>query len=501
MAWTTPVYLLIAFAFVMMNGFFVLAEFALVKVRATRIEELARQGNRRAIIARQMVIHLDNYLAATQLGITVASLGLGWVGEPAFAGLLESIIELPGWWSPAVSHSASAAAAFLIITFLHILLGELAPKSLAIRRAESSTLFIARPMRFAYRLFYLPMMVLNGASNILLRVIGLEAGHPEVAHTEQELRMLLTTAETTTGFSLNRLLMLENIFDLGRQTVKDAMIPWSQVRFVMRSAQHDEIIRMIVEHRFSRWPVLDTATGLPIGYLLAKDLIGQQATDSSWLRLLRPLRTVGPNENLEAMMQRLQKEGGNIAVVVEGGRPIGLITLEDILEEVVGRIEDEYPRLPRLFLKDALIAGGMVLDFPTQTAEETIRTLVAAIPRQNLPPDADVCALALERERQMTTDVGNGVAIPHARCPHLTQPVIVFGRSEEGIAFGDPSREPVRLIFLVVTPAERPNMQVFLLGQLANVARSEFVRERLIRAQSAEEVFEIISAADPAVTG
>lgn len=501
MDWTTPLYLVIAFAFVLLNGFFVLAEFALVKVRATRIEELARQGNRRAIIARQMVLHLDNYLAATQLGITVSSLGLGWVGEPAFAGLIESLIDVPGWWTSGYSHSASAATAFLIITFLHILLGELAPKSLAIRRAERSTLLIARPMLWAYRLFYLPMVVLNGASNMLLKLIGLEAEHPEVEHTEQELRMLLATAETTTAFSLNRLLMLENIFDLGRQTARDAMIPWSQVRYVTRTMARDVIIRLIVEHRFSRWPVLDNTTGPPIGYLLAKDLIGQLADDENWQRLVRPLRSVGPTANLEVIMQQLQREGGNIAVVVDGGRTIGLITLEDILEEVVGRIEDEYPRLPRLFLKDALKAGGIVLDVQAETPMDAIRTLAEVIPRENLPANVDVCALAGERERQMPTDVGHGVAIPHARCPRLTRPLIVFGRSSEGVLYGEPSREPVRLIFLVVTPLERPNVQVFLLAQLANVARSEFVRERLIRAQSAEEVFEIISAADPAVTG
>src|SRR5436190_17798265 len=178
-----------------MNGFFVLAEFAWVKGRAARIEELARQHNRRALVARDMVSHLDNYLAATQLGITVASLGLGWIGEPAFAGVIEAVIGQPGWWSPAVSHSASAAVAFLVITFLHILLGELAPKSLAIRRSEHSTLAIAYPMWWAYRLFYLPMVVLNGASNLILKLIGLETGHPDVVHTEQELRMLVSTAQ------------------------------------------------------------------------------------------------------------------------------------------------------------------------------------------------------------------------------------------------------------------------------------------------------------------
>jgi CBS domain containing-hemolysin-like protein/mannitol/fructose-specific phosphotransferase system IIA component (Ntr-type) len=498
MDWMTPVYLLIALLLVFLNGFFVLAEFALVKVRATRIDELARQRKGRALVAREMVLHLDSYLAATQLGITVASLGLGWIGEPAFAGVVEAVLGLPRWWSPAVSHSASIAVAFLIITFLHILLGELAPKRLAIRRAEYITLAIAYPMLWAYRLFYLPMVVLNGASSLILRLIGLEARNPDVAHTEHELRILLSTAQTTSGFSLNRLLMLENIFDLGRQTVKDAMIPWSSVQHLSRSASREEVMRKLAEHRYSRWPVLDLATGRTTGYLLMRDFVALSPGDTDWARLARPLRTVGPHDNLEAIMQQLQKDGANMAVVLEGGRAVGLITLEDILEEIVGRIEDEYPRLPRLFLKEALTAGGVMLDLPARTPEEAIRALAALIPAQSLPPGVDVCALALARERQVITDVGHGVAIPHARCPGLARPLIVFGRSAEGILFDERSFEPAQLIFLVVTPAERPNVQVFLLEQLANVALSQIVRERLIRAQSQQEVFDIIAEADPA---
>ena len=197
------------------------------------------------MVAREMVVHLDNYLSATQLGITVASLGLGWIGKPAFADLIEAVIALPGWWSTAASYTASVVVSFLIITFLHILVGELAPKSVAIRRSEQCALAIAYPMRWAYRLFYLPMILLNGASNLILKLIGLEAGHTEVAHTEQELRMLLSTAQTTSGFSLNRLLMLENIFDLGHQTVKDAIIPWSRVQHLSRSASRNEVMRKL----------------------------------------------------------------------------------------------------------------------------------------------------------------------------------------------------------------------------------------------------------------
>jgi CBS domain containing-hemolysin-like protein len=497
----TLVYILIALLLVLLNGLFVLAEFALVKVRATRLEELVRQGNRRAEVAQEMVEHLDRYLSTAQLGITVASLGLGWVGEPAFARLIDIVIGLPGWWTGATSKTISVVIAFLIITFLHLLLGEQAPKMLAIRRAELCVLAVAYPMRWAYRISYLPMVVLNGACNLVLRAIGLMRDEPEIKHSEQELRMLLTTAQTTRRFSLNRLLMLENIFDLGSQTVRDAMIPWPQVCSLLRTASVAEVLRMVAEKRFSRWPVIDPASGAPVGYLLTKDLIVQMQAQVDWTSLIRPLRAVAPGDGLEPVMQLLQSVGANMAVVMDGTRLVGLITLEDILEEIVGRIEDEYPRQPRLFLKDALAAGGVVLDLDAATPEQAIRTLAALIPPENLPPGVDVAARALERERQMPTDVGHGVAIPHARIPGLAKPVLVFGGTKEGVLFSDLLSEPVRLIFLLVTPVERPNLQVFFLAQLASVAESELVRERMMRAQSPQELLEIIAAADPAITG
>ncbi len=499
--WTTPIYVLIALLLVLVNGFFVLAEFALVKVRATRIEELAKEGNRRARLAGEMVKHLDNYLSVTQLGITVASLGLGWIGEPAFGRVIKAFVDLPDWWSPAVSHSISAVAAFAIITFLHIWIGELAPKSLALRRAEQSALAIAYPLRWAHFVFYLPMRILNGASNWLLRQIGLGTDQGDVAHSEEELRMLLSTAQTRGEFSLNRLLVLENIFDLGTETVRDAMIPWPDVKFLPKTATSEDVLRAVVEHRYSRWPILDAKAAKPVGYLLAKDLVTLGGNPTDWQRLIRPLRVAGPAETLESMLQQLQRDGANMAVVIEQGRPIGLITLEDILEEIVGRIEDEYPRLPKLFLKEAIANGGVLLDFEAATPEAAIRELAKLIPADRLPPGVNVAELALAREKELPTDMGDGVAIPHARCPMLRAPALVFGRSAEPIPFSKRSAEGVRLVFLLVTPIDRPNLQVFLLNQIASIALSEFVRERLIRTKSPAEVIEIIDAADPAVTG
>lgn len=501
LSWATPLYIVAALALVLVNGFFVLAEFAVVKVRASRVEELVRQGNPRARLAREMVQRLDAYLSTTQLGITVASLGLGWIGEPAFAGLFDAVIGLPGWWTPAASHGIALALAFVIITFLHILIGELAPKSLAIRRPEACALAVAHPMRLAYRLFYLPMVVLNGASNLILRWIGLSAEAADVAHSGGELRMLLATVQTGRGFPLGRLLVLENIFDLGRQTVREAMVPWSQVVRLSRNASFDEVKRVLAESRYSRYPVVDPATGVPRAYLLMKDLVVRGGEGHDWTRLLRPLRVTASSENLETTMQQLQREGANMAVVMEGGRPIGLITLEDIIEEIVGRIEDEYPRLPPLFLKDALNLGGIVPELKAATPEDAIAELAAAVSPDNLPPGIDVADLVRSREREMATDIGHGVAIPHARCPGLARPILVLGRAPHGIVFNPATAEPVRLLFLLLTPLERPQLQVFMLAQLASLAASELVRERLIRCRTTEELIEVITAADPALTG
>lgn len=498
-SWMTGVYLLIAFVLVLANGFFVLAEFAIVKVRATRLEELARQGNKRAEAAQDLLRHLERYLSTAQLGITIASLALGWVGEPAFASLVHTVIgRIP--WSSGTSHILSMVASFGIITFLHILLGEQAPKLFAIRNPEICSLAVAQPMRWSYAFFFPFMVVLNGASNLILKLVRLPPASSESVHTEQELKMLLSTAQSSGGFSLNRLLILENIFDLGSQTVREAMIPWEQVRFLRRSWGRTELLRELFETRYSRYPVVEES-GPPRSYLLMKDLIILSQQEEDWRRILRPLRPVSPDDNLEITMQQLQRDGANMAVVVDSQRAIGIITLEDILEEVVGRIEDEYPRLPRIFLKDALAAGGIVLNLKAETSEEAIRELAAVIPPNHLPPDVDAAEFALARERQMSTDMGLGIAIPHARIPRLSRSLLVFGRSSHGIVFNQQSGAKVQLVFLLVTPLERPQSQVFFLAQLASVTESEFVRERLYRAQTEQDLLETIAAADPAVTG
>jgi mannitol/fructose-specific phosphotransferase system IIA component (Ntr-type) len=253
--------------------------------------------------------------------------------------------------------------------------------------------------------------------------------------------------------------------------------------------------RQVAKEHFSRWPVESPETGKPIGYLLVKDLVGEHDHAADWTRLVRPMRAVSPGANIEDTLRLLQHENATICLVEEDGRPAGLFTIEDILEQVIGRIEDEYPRHPRISLREALASGGVVLNLAATTAESAIQELAAAIPGRRLPPQASVAELAIARERELHTDVGLGVAVPHARCAELGGPIVVFGRSSDGIVFDPESSEPVRLVFLLVTPVERPELQVFFLQHVAALVSRAPVRERLLSAASEAEVAAILTEA------
>lgn len=289
-------------------------------------------------------------------------------------------------------------------------------------------------------------------------------------------------------------LFLENMSNIRSQRVRSIMVPWTRVRRLSSSASRHDVLQQVAEQRFSRWPVVEAGSGNVMGYLLTKDLIAENsAADAAWTHLVRPLRVVSSDDDLESTLMEIQSEGATVCLVVDAGVPVGLITLEDILEQVVGRIEDEYPHEPDLSLRDALTAGGVILELSGRTSEQVIGELAAAIPDGKLPDGAQVSQLALAREAEVSTDLGVGVAIPHARCPSLTLPLVVFGRASEGILFSTQSPELVRLVFLLVTPAEQPDLQLLLLARLARVAGDHNLRDRLLNATSDAEVIELIS--------
>jgi CPA2 family monovalent cation:H+ antiporter-2 len=288
-------------------------------------------------------------------------------------------------------------------------------------------------------------------------------------------------------------LISENMSKIRSQRIRTIMVPWSRVRQVSTGDTREDVFRKFAEQRFSRWPVTDAKSGKVAGYLLAKDLIADAMAGGEWVRLVRPVRMIHSDDLVESTLEQMQSEGISMSVVEEAGNPVGIVTLEDILEQVLGRIEDEYPRESHVRLRDTVERGGVVLEMQSGSAEDAIAELAAAIRSELLPDGANIAELAIQRERTASTDVGSGVAMPHARCAGLKSPLVVFGHSKSGILFSPTSTQLVRLTFLLITPEDQPDLQLSLLAQLSRIASNYVAREQLLRAANEGEVIEILS--------
>ena len=333
--------LLFALFLVLLNGFFVLAEFALVKVRETRLNELVEQGNRSAKAARHVVQHLDAYLSATQLGITLASLGLGWLGEPAIARLITPLIG-----DDLFAHTIAGVLAFLIITFFHIVIGELAPKSLAIQRPESSALGTAKPLQFFYTIFFPAIWALNGAANWLLRLIGLHpATEADLAHSEEELRMIVSASHERGILDELERDLLDNVFDFAERVAREVMIPRQDMSVIYLDDTIEDIQRLVREEPHTRYPVCDEDRDHVVGMVHIRDLWPIMSGNSQLTirDVLHDIPLVPEGISIAQLLKEMQKGRKHMAVVIdEYGGTSGLITLEDILEEIVGDIHDEF---------------------------------------------------------------------------------------------------------------------------------------------------------------
>jgi len=362
------------FALVFLNGFFVAAEFAIVKVRSTQIEPLVKKGSKRARLAQNVITHLDTYLSATQLGITFASLGLGWIGEPFVAHLLEPFFVWTGMTQPAIVQTVSFAVAFSMITFLHIVLGELAPKSIAIQRAQRTTLVIAGPLHIFFVVFKPFIWLLNGAANYFLHLVGIQpATESDLAHSEEELRLLLTRGKSIT--SLGKAISLKAI-ELRNRTVREVMVPRTSVIFLSTEKTLEQNITIALENQFTRYPLCEFNLDNILGMIHLKDLFKLKAelgpavtTPGSGSRLLdikREMLFVPETMPLERILGTFLTKRVLMAIAVdEYGGTAGLVTLENVLEELVGEIRDEFDVEPSMVQKvsdtEFLVDGGMPL--------------------------------------------------------------------------------------------------------------------------------------------
>ena len=341
---TTVFYIFFVFFLVFANGFFVASEFALVGVRRSRIQTLAASGS---TSARRLINLLDNlnaYISATQLGITMASLVLGWIGEPVFAHLLEA--PLRGRVSEVTLHTISFAVAFIIITFLHIVLGELAPKTLALERAEKVALAISLPMQVFYKIFQWPIRLLDWAGTRTVRLFGLHpSGEHASVYTEEELRHLIDVSRKSGNLEPQEQQLIHRVFEFSDAAVREAMIPRTQVEALPVTATLEETRLAFLSSGYSRLPVYGERFDEIVGLLFRKDLdMGRVPAGGFDLRkLVRQPIFMPATASLGEALKQMQASRVHFGFVVdEHGGLEGILTLEDLLEEIVGEINDEY---------------------------------------------------------------------------------------------------------------------------------------------------------------
>lgn len=340
---------------VLANGFFVAAEFALVSVRKTRIAELITQGNTSAQWVRRAIEDPDRFIAATQLGITLASLGLGWIGEPALGKLIQPIINLfPAAIEDELSHSLSAGLAFAIITFLHVVIGELAPKSIALQNPERTSLIVAQPTVLTEWIFKPAIWLLNGAGNALLKLLGIKpAGAHELVHSPEEIKMLATASAESGIVKDSEEEMLHAVFDFGDMLVRHVMVPRTEMIAIQGNSNLEEMIEVAIQHPFTKLPVYEESLDQIIGVVHLKDLVraihGEGNSSKNARDLMRDAIFIPETARLDDLLNRFRARKRHIGIVLdEYGGTAGVVTLEDLLEEIVGEVSDPFDDEPEI---------------------------------------------------------------------------------------------------------------------------------------------------------
>ncbi|NEW84393.1 MAG: HlyC/CorC family transporter, partial [Mariniphaga sp.] len=338
--------ILITLLLVSLNGFFVAAEFAIVKVRASQLEMKAQSGSQIAIIAKNIVSKLDKYLAATQLGVTLASLGLGWIGEPVVSKIIIKVMALFGVvMDTELSHQIALPTAFLIITVLHIVFGELAPKSIAIQRPQRTVLIIALPLQFFYYIFRPFIWALNGFANLLLKSLGISNVQGLDVHSNDELKYLIKQGQESGEIEQADYDIIKNAFEFSERMAKQVMIPRTQVVAIDVNDFQESMLDGLISENFSRIPCYADTLDNIVGVVYLKDALIKIRNKEPILisAIMRPVLIIPETKHIAQLLKEFQIKHQQIAVVInEYGGMQGIVTMEDILEELVGEIQDEY---------------------------------------------------------------------------------------------------------------------------------------------------------------
>lgn len=329
------------------NGFFVASEFAMVKVRKTRIEQLVNEGNFNAKIALEALKDLDKFIAAVQLGVTISSIGLGWVGEGTLAHIIEPVFAfLPGIGKNIATHTASVSIAFALITFFHVVLGELIPKSIALEYTEKTALWVARPMQFLTFIFNPFIWLLNGFGNFVLKAMNIPHSHKgSLVHSTEELDMLVNASYDGGVLNETEKDMLHNVFKFSDLTAKQVMVPRTDMVCIPVDMPMEELNKLAAENQYTRYPVYEEDIDHIIGLVHVKDLYSLSIKDEVCpiSKILREVLLVPETITMDNLVFEFKKRKGQMAIVVdEFGGTSGLVTLEDVIEEIFGDVQDEF---------------------------------------------------------------------------------------------------------------------------------------------------------------
>lgn len=332
-----------------LTGFFVATEFAIVKVRQSRIDQLVAEGRKGSLAAKHVTTHLDEYLSACQLGITVTALGIGMVGESTFEFILHPLFDSIGISTDYI-HYFTIGAAFAIATFLHVVVGELAPKTVAIQKAEAVTLVFAKPIMIFYKILYPFIWFLNGSARILVGLFGMKpASEHELSHTEEELRLLLAESYKSGEINQNELKYVNNVFEFDDRIAREIMVPRTEIVGFEKNATFHDVITLISEERYTRYPVYEIDRDNIIGFINIKDFLTQgmsnriTAETFDMEKFTNPVINTIETTPINNLLLKMQKERTHMAILLdEYGGTSGLVTVEDILEEIVGEIRDEF---------------------------------------------------------------------------------------------------------------------------------------------------------------
>lgn len=386
--------ILLTILLVSLNGFFVAAEFAIVKVRSSQIDVKVKSGSSRAKIARSVIDNMDSYISATQLGITLASLGLGWIGESVVTKIISGLFHFFGASVSAETiHSISFPIAFVFITILHIIFGELIPKALAIRYALETSMSISIPLKIFYTLFKPFIWALNSSANFLLRLFGVKLVLGHDIHSEEELKVLLTESEEGGAIKPTEHELIQNVFDFDDRIVKQILVPRTKIAAIDIDLSDQEIIDKVLEEGYSRLPVYKDSLDNIIGTIYTRDLLKfLKNKDFNIRNIIRPAYFIPTSKKISDLLREFQSQHIHIAIATnESGGTVGMVTMEDIIEELVGEIQDEHDEEKPLvekkseteFIVNASIAINDVNEFlPIALPESQLYDTVSGLVNQ-----------------------------------------------------------------------------------------------------------------------